>query len=108
MTSSDPGPKRVTLPTLQVLDLFLADLARDDWYALDISRKAKLSSGTVTQVMFRLEQWGWVESRWEQLDDTERQTRPRRRFYQLTGLGQRSARDLVAARFPGRLGWNPG
>jgi PadR family transcriptional regulator PadR len=62
----------------------------------------------VTQILFRLEQWGWVESRWEDTGTAHGMGRPRRRFYGLTGMGARAARELIQERFPGGLrGWNP-
>jgi DNA-binding MarR family transcriptional regulator len=103
---SQTGPKKVTIPTLQVLDLFLANPGRDDIFALELCRQTGLGSGTVTQILFRLEQWGWAESRWEDLVTAHGMGRPRRRFYRLTGAGDRAARELVKARFPGLLGWH--
>jgi PadR family transcriptional regulator, regulatory protein PadR len=105
MRDSDAGPKRVTVPTLQVLDLFLAHPERDDIFALEICRTTGLGSGTVSQALFRLEAWGWAESRWENTEEAHGMGRPRRRFYRLTGLGARAARELIQRRFPGQLGW---
>jgi hypothetical protein len=105
MPSSAAGPKKVTLPTLQVLDLFVADPTRDDWYALELCRQTGLGSGTMSQILFRLQQWGWVEDRWEDAADAHARRRPPRRFYRLTGLGERGARQLLVRRLPGRLTW---
>ena len=58
-------PQRVTLPTLQILAAFMADLSRDDWYGRAMSVHTALGSGTVLQCLYRLENWGWLESRWE-------------------------------------------
>jgi hypothetical protein len=57
------GPQRVTLPTLQILAAFMADPARDDWYGRALSVHTSLGSGTVLQCLYRLENWGWRESR---------------------------------------------
>lgn len=98
-------PRRVTVPVLQVIDLLLADPQRDDWFALEICRQTRLGSGTVTQILFRLQEWGWVVSRWEDASEAHREARPRRRFYRLTGVGAAEARAVVRERFPGMPRW---
>lgn len=104
--AGEQGPKKVTVPTLQLLDVLLAHPGRSDWFPLELCRQTGLGSGTVTQILFRLEGWGWVESRWEDAAQAYSQRRPRRRFYHLTGDGGRAARELIRQRFPGRLGLN--
>ena len=54
---------------LRVLDLLLSQPTRDDWFALQVVRETKLGSGTVVQILFRLERWGWVASEWEDLGE---------------------------------------
>lgn len=95
----------MTVPVLQVLDLLLAAPGRDDWFALDICRRTGLGSGTVAQILFRLQDWGWVRSRWEDATEAHRQGRPRRRFYELTGQGAAEAREILRRRFPGIARW---
>jgi hypothetical protein len=46
--------------------------------------------------------------RWEDKDAANRDGRPPRRFYTLTGVGQREARALLAERFKGQLRFSPG
>ena len=46
----------------------MADLSRDDWYGRALSVHTGLGSGTVLQCLYRLENWGWLESRWEDRD----------------------------------------
>jgi DNA-binding MarR family transcriptional regulator len=99
------GPVRVTVPVLQVIDRLLAEPSRDDWFALEICRQTGLGSGTVAQILFRLQDWGWVRSRWEDATEAHREGRPRRRFYSLTGRGVAEARDVLRRRFPGIAGW---
>lgn len=96
----------MTVPTLQVLDILLAEPARDDRFAFDLCRQTRLSSGTVTQILFRLERWGWLASRWEDATTAHEQGRPRRRFYRLTGAGEAAARRLMLDRFPGHARWS--
>jgi PadR family transcriptional regulator PadR len=102
-----PGPERVTVPVLQVIDVFLAEPERDDWFALEICRRTGLGSGSVAQILFRLQSWGWLVSRWEEAGAAHRNGRPRRRFYRLTGLGAGEARRLLRQRFPGIQRWAP-
>jgi len=99
-------PGKVTVPMLQVLDVLLSEPTRGDWFALQICRTTKLGSGTVVQILFRLERWGWLESRWEELNAHEA-GRPRRKFYRLTATGARKANRLVERKFPRSLRFRP-
>ncbi len=101
-------PQRVTLPTLQILAAFMSDLTRDDWYGRALSLHTGLGSGTVLQRLSRRENWGGLEPRWEDKDVATRYGRPPRRFYRLTGVGQREANALLAVRFKGQLRFAPG
>ncbi len=101
-------PQRVTLPTLQILAAFMSDLSRDDWYGRALSVHTGLGSSTVLQCLYRLENWGWLESRWEDRDVATRDGRPPRRFYRLTGVAQQEATALLAERFKGQLRFAPG
>jgi len=82
----------------------------EEHYGLELSRAAHLASGTIYPILRRLEQRGWVVSRWEDVDPSE-QGRPRKRLYQLTGHGAQLARkqlptDATAAtwaRIPGTV-----
>lgn len=99
------GPQRITVPVLQVIDLLLSEPDRADWFALAICRRTGLGSGTVTQILFRLQEWGWVVDRWEDTTEAHRRGRPRRRFYRLTATGVSEARAVVRRRFPGITRW---
>lgn len=55
-----------------------------------------LSSGTTYTILHRLEDAGWLEARWEDIDPVAA-GRPRRRLYRLTGAGVVSARHDLAA-----------
>jgi PadR family transcriptional regulator len=107
MGSDATGPRRITVPTLQILAILLAEPSKTDWFGLDVSRQTGLGSGTVTQVLYRLEDWGWVASEWEDREEATRQGRPRRRFYRLTGEGATQAVELIRKRFPGLLKLRP-
>lgn len=80
----------MTGPTLKVLALFLAN--RTDAIAgSEIAKSAKLASGTLYPILLRLENAGWLTSRWE-TEDPHELGRPRRRLYRLTGEGARCAK----------------
>jgi PadR family transcriptional regulator, regulatory protein PadR len=102
------GPQRVTAPTLQVLAAFMSDLSRADWYGRALAQHTGLGAGTVLQVLYRLErEYGWLQSRWEDQAIAAQEGRPPRRFYELTGLGQREAAALLQQRMSGLLRLNP-
>jgi PadR family transcriptional regulator PadR len=84
----------MTIPTQLVLQLLLADPARDR-YGFQIGQEAGLPSGTVHPILARLEALGWVSSRWEDLDPAEA-GRPARRYYRVTAEGESAARAALA------------
>jgi DNA-binding PadR family transcriptional regulator len=71
----------MTLPTQLVL-LALLDEPDRERYGLELSELAGLATGTIHPILARLEQAGWLRSRWEQIDPAKR-GRPRRRYYRL-------------------------
>jgi DNA-binding PadR family transcriptional regulator len=81
---------RMTTQTLRVLGAFTA-CQPDELSGAEIAKKTGLQSGTLYPILARLEQAEWLESKWEDGDPREL-GRPRRRLYQLTGLGTKSAR----------------
>jgi PadR family transcriptional regulator PadR len=82
-----PEP-RVTIQTLKVLSTLISTR---DLSGADISRETGLASGTLYPILLRLEEAGWLESRWE-TEEPSSLGRPRRRLYKVTGLGARRAR----------------
>jgi PadR family transcriptional regulator, regulatory protein PadR len=82
------GP-RITKQTLAVLGVLLS--TKDDISGADIARLTKLSSGTLYPLLMRLEDHKWISSEWEK-GDPRKLGRPRKRLYQITALGARSAR----------------
>ena len=92
----------MTLPTQLVLRALIADPTRE-MYGLEIGRLAELPSGTIHPLLARLEGYGWLESRWEDVDPA-REGRPRRRYYRLTPDGvAHVARALDRVRTPAPL-----
>jgi PadR family transcriptional regulator PadR len=82
---------RITTQTLKVLAALMSD-RQQDVSGADIARSTKLASGTLYPILLRLEEAGWVKSRWE-VEDPHELGRPRRRLYEVTGLGIRKARS---------------
>jgi PadR family transcriptional regulator PadR len=90
---------RITAPILKVFSA-LWDSRPDDLSGAEISRATGLKSGTLYPVLVRLEQAGWLASRWE-ADDPKALGRPRRRFYWLTALGVAKAAAAFSEFTPG-------
>jgi PadR family transcriptional regulator PadR len=57
-------------------------------HGADIMQATGQGGGTVYKVLRRLEDRGLIEGRWEDAVKAERQRRPRRRYYRLTGDGR--------------------
>jgi PadR family transcriptional regulator, regulatory protein PadR len=89
-----PAGPRMTLPTQLVLKAMLTEPTRD-MYGLEICSLAGLASGTIHPILARLEQIGWLESSWEEVNPRE-EGRPRRRYYRFTREGAELARDGLA------------
>jgi PadR family transcriptional regulator, regulatory protein PadR len=91
------GP-RMTLQTQMVLRQALTEPGRE-WYGLEMVQATGLPTGTVYPIITRLEQAGWITSRWETPAEQaeEGQARPRRRYYRLTEDGAEIARVALAA-----------
>jgi PadR family transcriptional regulator, regulatory protein PadR len=84
----------MTFPVQLVLRALLDDPTRER-YGLELGQAAGLRSGTIHPILARLENVGWLQSSWEQVDPRE-QGRPRRRYYRLTPDGVELARDALA------------
>jgi PadR family transcriptional regulator PadR len=63
-------------------------------YGLEIIERTGLPSGTVYPLLARLENAGWITSRWEDGDDNARG--PRKRIYEVTPAGAEQAREALA------------
>ena len=80
---------RVSLSAAAVL---LA-ITRGSRHGFDIMNAAALPSGTVYPVLARLEERGYVRSKWETPSIAQKDRRPPRRYYTITAAG----RDALAA-----------
>jgi DNA-binding PadR family transcriptional regulator len=98
---------RMTMPTQAVLRAFLADPLCER-YGLELCDLAGLPSGTLYPILARLEQAGWVESRWEDPGTHVAEGRPRRRYYRVTTDGAQQAREAIAKAYRARRQRVPG
>ena len=83
----------MTIPTQLVLEALLDD-PQAERYGLEIGEAAGLRSGTVHPILARLEGYGWLASRWEDIDASA-EGRPARRYYVLTADGVQAARAAL-------------
>ncbi|MEV4256162.1 helix-turn-helix transcriptional regulator [Spirillospora sp. NPDC049652] len=81
----------MTRPTVRVLEALLADPSRE-YYGLELREATGLGNGTLYPRLAELENYGWLESRWE----TPVPGRPPRRYYRLTRDGAARARTELA------------
>lgn len=97
---------RLSHQTLRVLVLF-AEAPKEGLAGSTISKRTRMLSGTVYPILMRLERAGWLSSELEQVEPSE-VGRPRRRIYQLTGLGYNKARAALSelGASDGRFAWN--
>lgn len=98
------GP-RLSASSLKVLRALL-EANGGELAGSEISKVASLQSGTLYPILMRLEEHGWLGSRWED-GDPKALGRPRRRYYRLTGIGATQARAALHELRPpsGRLVW---
>jgi DNA-binding PadR family transcriptional regulator len=85
----------MSLATLRLLSVFMQDPTKPA-YGLELVKAVRSRSGTIYPILARLERAGWIRGEWEDISPSE-ERRPRRRFYTLTGLGERRAREEITA-----------
>lgn len=81
-----------------ITGLVLQALAQGHRYGFEIMDVTGLESGTVYPVLRRIHRSGWVRARWEDASQAHKEGRPRRRYYELTPLGE-DFLETVRARF---------
>jgi PadR family transcriptional regulator, regulatory protein PadR len=86
--------RSLSLQAVQLLAVLLDDPTGEYWGS-DLGQRVGLLSGTVYPLLRRLEDKGWLASRWEDVDPAAA-GRPRRRLYRLTGQGEAAARAELA------------
>lgn len=89
------NPVRVTAAVSRVLAAFLED-PEVDRYGLDLMRASGHPSGTLYPILLRLQNAGWVDTYWEEIDPVAA-GRPARRYYRLTPDGRSLAHTEIAA-----------
>lgn len=96
---------RLTWQVQRVLEVLLDD-PREEWYGLELIQETGILSGSLYPILMRLERFGLLESRWEDIDETV-EGRRRRRYYRLTGEGLQWAVRAMASRREQRLRLTP-
>ena len=66
----------------------LQAVAEGHWHGFDIIAVTGLASGTVYPALRRLEEAGWLDSRWEEHRVAQRALRPARKYYEITKSGE--------------------
>ncbi len=95
---------RLTQQTLKVLGTLMS--RQSELSGAEIAKLLQLSSGTLYPILYRLEEFGWLDSRWE-IGDPASLGRPRRRYYRITGEGARRVQQVVRELTPssGKPAW---
>lgn len=83
---------RITPATADTLAALMA--AGEATWGLQLIKNTGRPAGSIYPILDRLENLGWVTSKWE--EDSNRKG-PRRRLYQLTTDGAKAAPDVVQA-----------
>lgn len=83
----------MTMPTRMLLRVLL-DSPRGELHGYELLKRTGLASGTLYPLLLRLEQAGWIASRWEARERPG--GRPRRRFHRLSPDGAEHARRSLA------------
>ena len=94
---------RITGPVLKVLSFFL-QAPTESAAGADIRRATKISTGTLYPLLLRLEQFNWLESKWEEVDPSE-VGRPRKRLYRITRTGILHAEEELSSLTEWRPVW---
>lgn len=90
---------RMSLPKVKILGSLL-ETPTDPHYGYELMRATRVKSGSLYPILGQLEQAGWVEAFWEDAN-REREGRPPRRWYRLTGLGRVSAPTAISGYLAG-------
>ena len=85
--------QRMTKPTGEVLK-FMLETTEARHYGMEITQATGIRAGTLYPMLVRLEQVGWVESEWEEIDPVAA-GRPARRYYHLTAQGRIEASERL-------------
>jgi PadR family transcriptional regulator PadR len=64
-------------------------------YGLALIKTTGVRAGALYPILSRFEREGWIEGSWEAIDESA-EGRRKRRYYLLTGVGERAAREELA------------
>jgi len=83
--------KRLGLGTIAILQALEAERR----FGFDIMDTTGLTSGTVYPALERLEDLGYLRSKWEDEAVARREARPARRYFEITALGSRALAEAL-------------
>jgi DNA-binding PadR family transcriptional regulator len=84
---------RLTLASIKVLRVFLETSAQQ-LAGIDIKKPSGVATGSLYPILMRFESFGWLASKWEDVDPKE-VGRPRRHLYWLTKEGAVRANEAL-------------
>lgn len=84
--------RRITEQTEQILQALMTDPTAE-WSGAEIAPMTGIKSGTLYPALLRMERFGWLTWRWEEIEPSE-EKRPRKRLYVLTGKGEEVSREV--------------
>lgn len=89
-------PKRNRAKSRASLEVLAALMRapREGRYGLQLADLSGVKAGTLYPILQRLEDDGWIEGSWEDVDPSA-EKRPRRRYYRLTDLGEKCAESEI-------------
>jgi DNA-binding PadR family transcriptional regulator len=79
---------------LRLLNLFAQDPTRR-WSGAEIARALNMGSGSLYPLLAKFEAMKLLRAEWEDVNPRD-VGRPRRRYYNLTALGARKARNILS------------
>lgn len=74
----------------------LLAVANGHLYGFDIIDVTGLPGGTVYPALRRLEEAGYLDSKWERASTAQAELRPARKYYELTGPGRKVLAEAVS------------
>ncbi|KQS53716.1 hypothetical protein ASG17_14460 [Brevundimonas sp. Leaf363] len=86
--------RRPSAQTLAVLTALGAQ-PREWLYGLELAAATGLKSGSLYPILIRLADRGWLESQWL---EPQREGRPPRHAYRITGAGRAALREVIGTR----------
>jgi PadR family transcriptional regulator PadR len=90
-----PDERRITRQTEQIFEVLMSD-PRREWSGSQIAPATGIKTGTLYPALLRMERFGWLSWSWEDEVRAGAEGRPRRRFYRLTGEGERVAEKIAS------------